>query len=102
MAQTNTQVRNIQPTIQRYGLALLSVVIALGSALFMAAHNFEWVGLRYYLLYILFASLIAWLRATRRHVESEFLRTRDDLQAIKEPGVFWRIIHAAPPGTVRK
>jgi PAS domain S-box-containing protein len=34
----------------------------------------------YYLVYILFASLVAGFSATRRRVESELLRTRDELQ----------------------
>jgi len=129
MAQSNIQIGEIQPTVKRYCLALLSVVIALAFALFLASHNFQglefslflfaivltaWYegtgpaifaltlsslafdycftapfrSLRversevpYYVTYILFAALVAWFAAIRRHAESELLRARDELQA---------------------
>jgi PAS domain S-box-containing protein len=129
MAWSNIQKRKIQPMIQRYGLALLSVGIALGSALFLASYNFQGVDfplflmamalvawyqgtgpailalvpstvafnyyfpeplhtlyvtcseVPYYVMFILFGSLVAWFSAVRRRVELELLRARDELQA---------------------
>jgi K+-sensing histidine kinase KdpD len=61
MAQSNTQIENIQPMIKRYGLALLSVAIALTFALFLASHNFQ--GMEFPLL--LFAIVLtAWYEGT--------------------------------------
>ena len=128
MAQSNTPVRKIRPIIQRYGVALLSVVIALESALFMADHKFEPVELPlflfamaltawyegtgpaivalalsslafdyyftdpfhtlyvtrsevpYYVMFILFASLVTWFSAVRRRIERELLESKDDLE----------------------
>jgi signal transduction histidine kinase len=129
MAGPYTQTQKIQSMIKRYGLALLSVVISLESALFLTGHNFQrmelplflfaiaitaWYAgigpailavilssvafdyyftiplhslrvtrpdIPYYVVYILFASLIAGFSAIRRRVESDLLRTRDELQA---------------------
>jgi signal transduction histidine kinase len=129
MTGAYTQIRKIQPMIRRYGLALLSVAVALESGLFLASHTFQrielplflfaialtaWYAgtgpailavilssvafdyyftapfhslrvtrseLPYYLVYILFASLVAGFSATRRRVEAELLRARDELQA---------------------
>ena len=129
MAHSNIQKRNVQPTIQRYGMAVLSVAIALESALFLARHNFQGVEfplflfamaliawyegtgpaivallvsgiafnyffteplhtlyvtrgeVPYYVMFILFASLVIWFSAVRRRVELELLRARDELQA---------------------
>jgi PAS domain S-box-containing protein len=115
--------------IQRYGLAVLSVAIALESGLFLASHNFQGVEfplflfamaliawyqgtgpailalllssiafnyyfteplhtlnvtrseVPYYVMFILFASIVTWFSAVRRRVELEFLRARDELQA---------------------
>jgi len=61
MAQSNTHIRKIQPTILRYGLALLSVVMALESALFIAEHNLEGVELPLFLFAI---ALTAWYGGT--------------------------------------
>jgi PAS domain S-box-containing protein len=129
MAQPNIQKRKIQPMIQRYGLAVLSVAIALESGLFLASHNFQGVEfplfllamaliawyqgtgpailalllssiafnyyfteplhtlyvtrseVPYYVMFILFASLVTWFSGVRRRVELELLRARDELQA---------------------
>jgi PAS domain S-box-containing protein len=115
--------------IQRYGLAVFSVAIALESALFLARHNFQGVEfplflfamaltawyqgtgpailalllssvafnyyfteplhtfyvtrseVPYYVMFILFASLVTWFSAVRRRVELELLGARDELQA---------------------
>ena len=129
MARSNIQKRKIQPIIQRYGLAVLSVGVALESALFLARHNFQGVEfplflfamaliawhegtgpailalllssvafnyyfteplhslyvtrseVPYYVMFILFESLVTWFSAVRRRVELELLRARDELQA---------------------
>jgi PAS domain S-box-containing protein len=129
MARSNSQQRKIQSMIQRYGLAVFSVGIALESALFLASHNFQGVEfplflfaialtawyqgtgpailalllssiafnyyfteplhtlyvtrseVPYYVMFILFASLVTWFSAVRRRVELELLRARDELQA---------------------
>lgn len=129
MDRSNIQEPNIQPVFRRYGLAILSVAIALGCALFLASHNFQEVEfplflfamalvawyqgtgpailalllssivfnyfftepfhtlyvtrteVPYYLMFILFASLVTWFSAVRRRVELELLRARDELQA---------------------
>jgi len=129
MAQSNIQKRKIQPMIQRYGLAVSAVAIALESALFLASHNFQGVEfplflfamalvawyqgtgpailalllssvafnyyftvpvhtlyvtrseIPYYVMFVLFASLVTWFSAVRRRVESQLLRARDELKA---------------------
>jgi PAS domain S-box-containing protein len=126
MARSNTQKRKIQPMIRRYGLALLSVGIALESALYLTSHNvqriefslflfaialtawYEGTGpailavalsslaydyyftlpshsfyvtrseVPHYVMFILFASLITWFSASRRRVELELLRAREE------------------------
>jgi len=128
MERSNTQKRKIQPLIQRYGLAVLSVAIALESALFLARHNFQGVEfplflfamaliawyegtgpaivalalsslafdyyftdpfhtlyvtrseVPYYVMFILFASLVTWFSAVRRRIERELLESKDDLE----------------------
>jgi PAS domain S-box-containing protein len=128
MAGSNIQKPKIQRMIRRYGLAILSVAIALESALFLARHNFPGVEFAlfllamaliawyqgtgpavlalllssftfnyyftepvhtlyvthaevpYYVMFILFASLVTWFSAVRRRVELELLRARDELQ----------------------
>jgi K+-sensing histidine kinase KdpD len=61
MAPSNTHKTNVQTTIKRYGLALLSVVIALAFALFLASHNYR--GIEFPLL--LFAIVLtAWYQGT--------------------------------------
>ena len=118
----------IPAAIQRYGLAVLSVAIALGTALFLQLYSFPGVdfplflfaialtvwhaGVRpgvlaiilsslafdyffteprhslevttsefpYYILFILFAILLAWFSAVRRRVERELLESRDELE----------------------
>ncbi len=128
MVRSNIQKRKIQPVIQGYGLALLSVGIALESALFLENHKFQgaefpifvfamaltaWYAgtgpailalvlsslafnynfteplhtlyvtrseVPYYVMFVLFASLIVWFSAVRRRVELELLRARDELQ----------------------
>ena len=128
MERSNTQQRKIQPLIQRYGLAVLSVAIALESALFLARHNFQGVEfplflfamaliawyegtgpaivalalsslafdyyftdpfhtlyvtrseVPYYVMFILFASLVTWFSAVRRRIERELLESKDDLE----------------------
>jgi PAS domain S-box-containing protein len=125
MARLNIQ----EPMIQRYGLAVLSVAIALGSALFLANHNFHGIDfplflfamalvawyqgtgpailalvlstvsfnyyfteplhtlyvtgpeVPYYVMFVLFGSLVAWFSAVRRRVELALLRAREELQA---------------------
>jgi PAS domain S-box-containing protein len=129
MALSNIQKPKFQPSAQRYVLALLSVGIALGLALFLASHNFQGVDfplfliamalvawyqgtgpailalvlstvafnyyfteplhtlyitrseVPYYVIFILFGSLVAWFSAVRRGVELQLLRARDELQA---------------------
>jgi PAS domain S-box-containing protein len=129
MARSNIQKRKIQPMIQRYGLAVLLVSVALEAALFLAKHNFQGVEfplflfaialiawyegagpailalilsslafdyyftdpfhsfyvtrseVPYYVMFILFASLVTWFSAVRRRVETELLRARDELKA---------------------
>ena len=51
----------IQPMIQRYGLAVFSVEIALDFALFMASHNFQGVEFPIFLFEM---ALIAWYQGT--------------------------------------
>jgi len=128
MARVNTNPRSALSAIQRYGLALLSVAIALGTALFLASHNFQGVefplfliaialtvwyegtgpailalvlsslafdyyfteplhtfyvdhsDLAYYVMFIVFASLLTWFSTVRRRVERELLQARDRLQ----------------------
>jgi PAS domain S-box-containing protein len=114
--------------IQRYGLAVLSVSVALGVALLADHYNFHGVEfplflfaiassvwyaglgpgivalvlsslafnyfftepfytfyvtrseLPYYIVFILFASLLAWFSAVRRRVERDLLQSRDELE----------------------
>jgi PAS domain S-box-containing protein len=128
MVRSNTQKRKFPPMIRRYGLAVLTVAIALESALFLARHNFQGVEfpiflfamaliawfqgtgpailalllssiafnyyfteplhtffvtrseVPYYVMFILFASLVTWFSAVRRRVELELLRARDELK----------------------
>src|ERR1700678_4564507 len=61
MAQSNTLERNIQPMIQRYGFASLSVAIALESALFLKSHNFQGVE---FPLFLFAMALTAWYWGT--------------------------------------
>jgi PAS domain S-box-containing protein len=61
MARSNIQERKIQVMIQRYGLAVLSVAVALESALFLARHNFPGVE---FPLFLFAMALIAWYQGT--------------------------------------
>ena len=118
----------VPSAIQRYGLAVLSVAIALGMALFLQRYNFhdvefplflfaialavwhEGVGpgilavvlsslafdyffalplhslyvrrsdLPYFIIFISFASLLAWFSAVRRRFERELLQSRNELE----------------------
>ena len=118
----------IPAAVQRYGLAVLSVAIALGTALLLQLYSFRGVEFPlflfaialtvwyagvgpgvlavilsslafdyfftepryslyvttsefpYYILFILFAILLAWFSAVRRRVERELLESRDELE----------------------
>ena len=61
MAESSTQIRKVQPMIKRYGLALLSVVIALGLALSLASHHIRGLEFPVFLFAIL---LSAWYEGT--------------------------------------
>jgi light-regulated signal transduction histidine kinase (bacteriophytochrome) len=61
MTRSNTQTSNVQTLIKRYGLALLSVAIALASALFLAGHHFQ--GLEFS-LFLFAIALTAWYEGT--------------------------------------
>ena len=61
MVQSNTQIGKIQPMVKRYGLALLSAVIALAFALFLASHNFQGLEFSLFLFAIV---LTAWYEGT--------------------------------------
>ncbi len=119
---------NILRAVQRYGLAGLSVGIALGTALLLERYHFRGVefplflfaialtvwyagvgpailavllsslvfdyffteplysfyvrrsDLPYYIIFVLFASLLAWFSAVRRRVERALLQSRDKLE----------------------
>lgn len=118
----------MRSAIQRYGLAVLSVSVALGLALLVVRFNIHgvefplflfaialtvWyagtkpgivalvlssfafnyyftepfytlyvtaVDVPYYIVFILFASLVAWFSTVRRRVEQDLLQSRDDLE----------------------
>jgi len=61
MTRSNTLRRKILPMVQRYGLALLSVVIALASALFLKSHHFQGLEFPIFLFAIV---LTAWYEGT--------------------------------------
>jgi K+-sensing histidine kinase KdpD len=61
MTPSSTQTSKIQTLIKRYGLALLSVVIALAAALFMASQNLHGVEFPVFLFAIV---LTAWYEGT--------------------------------------
>jgi PAS domain S-box-containing protein len=61
MARSNIEKQTIRPMIQRYGLALLLVGIALESALFLASHNFQGVQ---FPLFLFAMALTAWYEGT--------------------------------------
>jgi len=61
MARSNTLERRIQPTVQRYGVALLSVVIALESALFLKDQKFQGVE---FPIFMFAMALTAWYEGT--------------------------------------
>lgn len=61
MAQLSSQIGKIRPTIKRYGLALLSVVVALVLARLLASHNFQ--GLEFS-LFLFAIALTAWYEGT--------------------------------------
>jgi len=61
MTPSSTQISKIQTLIKRYGLALLSVVIALAAALFMASQNLHGVEFPVFLFAIV---LTAWHEGT--------------------------------------
>lgn len=126
-AQNKPQLPKPLSTIQSYGLAVLSVSVALGGALLMDRLHFPglvspflfalavaaWYGgpgaallallltclcfdyffteplytlyispsyLPYFLVFVLFASLVTWLSIQRRRVEQELRQTRDELE----------------------
>jgi K+-sensing histidine kinase KdpD len=118
----------MRSAIQRYGLAVLSVSVALGLALLVVRFNIHGVefplflfaialtvwyagtkpgivavvlssfafnyyftepfytlyvtaaDVPYYIVFILFASLVAWFSTVRRRVEQDLLQSRDDLE----------------------
>lgn len=57
MAQLSAKIGKIHPMIKRYGLALLSVVIALAFARLLASYNFK--GLEFS-LFLFAIALTAW------------------------------------------
>jgi PAS domain S-box-containing protein len=119
---------NIPPVVRRYGLAVLSVGIALGTALLLERYHFRGVefplflfaialtvwyagvgpailsvllsslafdyffteplhsfyvrrsDLPTYIIFVLFASLLAWFSAVRRRAERDLLKSRDKLE----------------------
>ena len=127
MTQKKNLLSTIPTAVQRYGLAVLSVAIALGFSLFLAHYNFRGVqvpvflmalaltvwylgrgpgilalvlsclvfnyffteplhtlyvtrsDLPYYIMFILFASLLTWFSAVRLRAERELRQSRDDL-----------------------
>ncbi|QNI33133.1 DUF4118 domain-containing protein [Alloacidobacterium dinghuense] len=128
MTQEKTFLSRIPTVVQRYGLAILSVCIALGLSNFLYYRHFEGIefplfllavaattwyagtgpsvlslvlaslafnyyftpplysfyvsvtDIPYYVMFVIFASLIAWFSAIRRRVEVNLLRSRDELQ----------------------
>jgi PAS domain S-box-containing protein len=128
MPQGKPSLLKMPAGIQRYGLAVLSVSIALGTALLLQTYNVRGVefplflfaialtvwyagpwpavlavvlssltfdyfftqplhslyvtrsDLPYYIVFILFASLLTWFSAVRRRVEQQLLQSRDELQ----------------------
>ncbi len=128
MAEQKTTIKKDLLPILRYGLAIVSVALALGVALLLERYNFRgvefplflfaiavsvwyaglWPGVLavvlsslafnyffteplytlyvsridvpYYVIFILFASLLAWFSTIRRRVERELLRSQDELQ----------------------
>ena len=128
MAQQRHTILKDLPPIFRYGLAAVSVALALGMALLLQRYNFRgvefplflfaiavsvwyaglWPGVLavvlsslafnyyfteprytfyvarvdvpYYVVFILFASLLAWFSTIRRRVEQELLQSRDELE----------------------
>ena len=127
MVQWTPQLPEPLSAVPRYGLAVLSVALALAGALFADRYNFRSVefplflfaiaatvwyagpgpavltlvlsslalnyfftepfhtpyvtasDLPYYVVFLLFASLLAWFSAVRRRVERELLQSRDEL-----------------------
>src|SRR6202142_4571381 len=119
---------NDLPTIQRYGLAVVSVALALGSAILLERYNFSevefplflfaialtaWYAgpgpgiltvvlsslsfnyffteplhtfyverseIPQYIIFVVFAGLLAWFSAVRRNVEKQLLQSRYELQ----------------------
>jgi PAS domain S-box-containing protein len=128
MPQRKGSSPNIPPAVQRYGLAILSVGIALGTALLLERYHFHGVefplflfaialtvwyagvgpailavllsslafdyffteplysfyvrssDLPTYIIFVLFASLLAWFSGVRRRVERALLQSRDALE----------------------
>jgi PAS domain S-box-containing protein len=128
MAQQKPTILKDLPPILRYGLAVVSVALALGLALLLERYSFRgvefplflfaiaisvwyaglWPGVLavvlsslafnyffteplytfyvarvdvpYYVVFILFASLLTWFSTIRRRVEQELLRSQDELQ----------------------
>lgn len=128
MAQSKPSLPKDLNPIQRYGLAIASVAIALGAALLLQHLNargvefpvflfaialtvwyagagpgilavvvsslaFNWFfteplytlyvkssDLPYYVVFVVFASLLAWFGAVRRRIERDLLQSRDELQ----------------------
>ena len=61
MARSKIQKLKIPPLIQRYGVAVLAVAIALESALFLVRHNFQGVE---FPLFLFAMALVAWYQGT--------------------------------------
>ena len=128
MAQQKPSLLRDLPPIQRYGLAVVSVALALGSAILLERYNFSEVefplflfaialtvwyagpgpgilgvvlsSLSYnyfftqplhtfyversevpqYIIFVVFAALLAWFSAVRRSVEKQLLQSRNELQ----------------------
>jgi signal transduction histidine kinase len=127
MAQSKLQLRIARSSVLRYGLAVLSVSMALGGALLIERFHLRnitlflcaiavaaWYGgtgaavlalllscisfayffvepshtlyisrstIPYFILFVLFTSLVTWFSAVRRRVERELLQYRDELEA---------------------
>jgi PAS domain S-box-containing protein len=127
MPQAKSSLQKVAGAIQRYGLAVLSVAIALGAALLLERFHFRGIefplflfaialsvwyagigpaivavvlsavafdyffteplyslyvrtaDLPYALVFVLFASLLAWFSALRRRVERDLLQSRNEL-----------------------
>src|SRR5580700_10594214 len=128
MPKRKLPLANVPAAIQRYGLALLSVAIALGTALLLEHYRFRGVefplflfaialtvwyagvgpailavllsslafdyffteplyrfavtrsDLPYFIVFVLFASLLAWFSAIRHHAERDLRQSRDELE----------------------